>query len=282
MSALDLSKKIPYLLVDFAYGDGYATHERYTTYSTDVDFGGDTYTSLRSMEIELPNHTGGTESTPCKIEVPLQAGLFTRISNGLPHSPVKVTIRKVVSKLAVDTATGDTVTFFAFRGEVKRVFRHINGRSDAIRMECLDVKAALSSPTGLPVIPTCRWTFASESCGVTVPPALILTGKNVSAIEGTKVTIDVFTIPDVAYGDAYRRGYLERDGLRIGIRVYTRGNGYVHLDQQPPSDWLNQTVTVFPGCVKTLAACTAYGNVGRNGAFGAKLPDFHPIYEEPQ
>lgn len=278
--ALDLAKKAPYLLVDFAFGAGFGTHVRYTNWSADVVFETNTYTSLRTMSVDLPTHTGGSENGPCKIELPKNT--FTAaMASGLPHSPCKVTVRQVYKKLAIDTATGPDVTYFAFRGDVKRSFRNINGRSDSIRFEALDVKASLSSPIGLPMLPECEWTFAGEVCGVVVDSGLIL-NQEIVAIEGTKITLDSFPDPGVDFDFRYTRGYVEFEGLRVEIRKYTRGFLYLFLAEQPPTSWLNATVLIHPGCTKQIADCTYWNNIARNGATGIKSPDYQPMFEDPQ
>lgn len=282
---LDLTAKEQILLVDFAYGDGFATHTRLALWSADVTYDGNTYTGALDMSVELPERDGGLEARSCVIELAKAnaSAWLTRLGDGLPHSGVKVVVLQLARQLSVDAVGVDETeeVTYLFRGRVRRRVANPGGQKDAIRIEVQDVRGRMALPAGIIVDPECSWPFAGNGCQV--DPAPWTQAATIASLVGTQLTLST-TLTDLSSGeDVYTLGHVEVDGLRIEINRFSWSTPTIlDLAQRPPQSWSGASASVKPGCKRTLAACTFYGNVARRAASGKLVPDYHPSVDATQ
>ena len=87
--------------------------------------------------------------------------------------------------------------------------------------------------------------------------------------------------------DYWRRGYMEINGLRNGIRMWDGGAGgtapyHFQMVDDVPSSWVGETVTLTPGCAKTPEICDSrWSNLEKFGGFGIAIPRHDPTTENP-
>jgi len=87
-------------------------------------------------------------------------------------------------------------------------------------------------------------------------------------------------------GTYWRRGYILRDGLAIGIRDWSDADPTVfYLTRGVPEDWVlagGDSVLLVPGCDGHIETCRDVFNQEETFmGMGYKMPDHHPNYETP-
>lgn len=287
--SLELARKLGHWLVTFSLQDGLSTVYRFTTATSDqTDLSGNTYTSLPSMAIELPESTGALESRPARITVPTSAhSLFTRLGEGTAFVPVIVRIAEHVEAFAADyqavVPAATEVTHL--KGRLDQVVLNAGGRSGILRIEVVPQKGRLNVPLGIPATPQCQWTFRKGGCGAEAAAAAEEQLVTVASIAGLVLTIDSLGgVPGVG-GDIFRRGTIRNatDGVEIGIRSwsYSGAPTVFYMMEVPPSSWVGQTVRLKPGCRGSLTECQAWGQEENFLGLGIKLPNYHPVPEVP-
>lgn len=266
-------------LVEFTWGASSAL--RVTDQEEDVAHSGlgVTFEALPRLEIALPPNTGGLEEKPLELTVVRSSKtLFQNLSSSEPHAPVTV---KVWEELYDDPATSSTYELLLhYHGQVSKAVRNYQNAPDLVLLEALTLKSRLDVPMGLPANPQCVWTLADGvNCTVTATPQ---SGTLASVISGPLVEITGLSPPG---GDAsyFQRGYVEVDGLRIGIRKWDSGSpDEFHLRRRVPASWVGGSVSVVPGCDKTIEVCRSrWSNEEQFGGFGYAIPNYQPNYESP-
>ncbi len=191
-------------------------------------------------------------------------------------------IRDGVTDISIDgaslkeTLAAGTLVYRHLRGTVVRAIRNPEGKSKMVRLECLPSKGLLSTAMGIVVQNQCPWIFGQRGCGIDTGP--LKESGTIDSIDGKKVTVSGLTTTTT---DRYwHRGFVERDGLKIGIREYTTGNEF-ELIREPPSDWEAQVGIFTPGCDKYIETCRArWDNESNFGGSGYAIPNVHPIIEQ--
>ena len=282
---LEGSEKRGCVLVECQHGDPDApSYARYTDWSQDVSGPGprdpDTgspsvvvYTSTPALEVRPIRRTGTFDEPPVQIYLPLDTW-SDRLSAGEPHSPVYVRVLE-----AHETADGrlqDVLVLHA--GRLARTVRNPGGRTSTVLLESTSMKAELSLPLGLPANHLCVWTLGGRGCRIDLEPQ---TQPGVLAsITGSGKDAAITGLP-LRTGRFWQRGYLEHEGLRIGIQdwIDTSPTRFI-LRDQPPADWIGDVVSVIPGCDKSIETCRSrWANEARFGGFGYAMPPYDPTYE---
>lgn len=260
-------------LVRFSYGDTASpTVQRYTDETNEIIFSDGTYSSVPEMEIKLPPQTGVLDEKPMEITLPVSLAFASNLSSGRPHSPIRVRVWENSIGEGEEFVTSELLLI----GWVHIIVRNPGGRPSVVRLDCINVKALLNAPLGVRANHTCDNTLGDAVCQVDIS-SLEETGT-VSAINGKKVTIT--GLSHTASDRYYDRGYVEYDGLRLGIREYTTGNDF-ELRREPPAAWLNEDVTVVPGCDGTIEKCrNQYSNEGQFLGPGYAIPAYQPELED--
>lgn len=264
------------ILVRFAHGTLAAlTHHRYTDYSSDVvGPDGETYTSTPTMVVGKIKLSGALEDPPVKITLPSDS--FTdRLAGGYAHAPVAVTVFEVLE----DQGRSSKEALVLFMGKVSRTRKNPSGAAGQVEIEAKNHKADLDVPLGIVIGNQCPWTFGDRGCGIDAI-ALAETGT-VDSIDRKSLTLA--SPPATITPDKYwHRGYVELNGLRIGIRDWSAATSHVfQLVRDVPPDWLNEDVTIVPGCAKTYEDCNVkWSNAARFGGAGFAIPPYHPVFED--
>lgn len=282
-------EKQSYTLLTIRHGDKDApSFERYTDWGRDVE----NFVSTPSMGIELPDNEATFEASECKILMPLDDFTFV-VASGLPHSPMFVQIEEVTAGLNIGDA-GSRKTLF--RGRVTRTIKNFQGQNNIVAFFALPAKARINVAMGLQCNHHCSHRVFSRGCGLNIN-LHALTGQ-IDAMDGKVVTVSTATIiaPSAPGGDNSRfweRGYLERDGLMIGIHIWKLSDPTTFvLRRRPPNSWLlagTGSIKFVPGCHKTIEDCrdvwdNEQGQSGSGGflALGYAMLPYNPMFQNPQ
>lgn len=285
--ALDDSKKESILLVEFVVD---TTTYRFTTWAADLNLLGATWISTPAMEVKWPPNTGTLEARGGKIEVSEDANLTVTslvdllLRDGTPTAPVTVEITEVIRPVV----TGGTATeLVPFRGRVLRAVRNAGGKSKRIRFEMQSIKSRLDVALGLPCMHHCPWRLFGKGCAVQggaeergPQRADEIRTRTISAISGRTITVS--SDPNIASPKSLQFGHVQKDGISIEIFKWDSGDPTsMVLRQQPPSTWNGTSVTLVPGCDKSIEACrTQWDNEDNFGGIGYAIPNYNPHYEE--
>ena len=286
-ASLDLSNKFAFMLVEFKYGDpAVPQHTRlHNTNKTGVFLEGNAYFSETSLQVTLPENNGGFEEEKvATVFMPVTAsglGIFLdRLSLGEPFSPLFVRIHERVQKYD-ETSTAD---YLHYRGRLVKANRNAQQNVEVVKLDFASVKSRFAVPLGIPANPQCAWTFGGRGCDIDLVP-LKQSGVLTFVGGSRQVTITGLVPPAGAQNLKYfHRGFVEFEGLRIGIRDWDRDVAptLFHLNTAPPGFWQTKIVVVTPGCDKTLTTCRdRWNNEERFAGIGYAIPPYNPLYEEP-
>jgi hypothetical protein len=122
-------------------------------------------------------------------------------------------------------------------------------------------------------------------CGVT--PVEVL--AEIDSADGTEITVTtgIFTTPGSTDARYWKRGYAEKDGLRIAIRDYDGDvdTTKAYMANPVPSDWIlagAASIRFVPGCDKTVETCRARWNAEEFFlGLGYAIPAHQPNFETP-
>lgn len=258
-------------LVTFTWGDGnieaYAASDERVTW-TSQGWGGltRTWNAQPKLAVGFTRQHGGAADAPITIDLPADVQPATGLVTGDPHGDVNVLVEEM-------DPTDPTTLRAVFEGTVTQATLNASGLDELVRLTVAGHKTRLEIPSGIAQTRNCAWRFGDDNCGVDVDA--LKQSATVTAISGVVVTLDVQG-PSSRY---YHRGYIERDGARIMVREYTTGFVYT-LVQPPPPSWLNETVTVAPGCDKTATVCDdRWSNLERFCGIGIGIPASQPLFE---
>lgn len=263
-------------LVELSYGST-PTVVRLTDQEADYTHASlGTFMGAPELGIEPAENTGTLDDRPWALLAPVSLhALFDNVSKGEPHAPVTA---RIFEETYEEDGVATLNTFLHFRGFLAKAIRNYNQQRDMVRLEFLSVKTKLNVPLGLAANPQCPWVFGDKNCKIDAV-ALEQTA-NLTAIDQNVVTLTGFASPSDRY---WERGFVSFDGLSIGIRIWRQADpNTFHLNTRPPQAWLNQTVTLRPGCDKTIETCRArWANESEFGGFGYGIPSYQPLYETP-
>lgn len=284
-------EKESYLLVEFRFGDpSDPQFKRYTDWDQDV-FG---YTSTPSLEVEMPENTGILDKREARILLPVD-DFTSPFASGLVHSRAWVSIVEITAGLfSGDAGSSRTI----FKGRVVRSFKNFQGRNDTAALFALPIKARLDVALGLQCNHHCVFRLFGPGC--LLDQSLFEEFGQIATIDGKTVTITPDAnitnpfVPGTNNDRVWERGYLEKDGLKIGIHVWNKLDDPLTfaLRRRPPDTWLLQgvaSIRFVPGCHKTIEDCrdvwdNEQGTAGQGGfgGFGFAMLSYNPIYENPQ
>lgn len=280
MSALSQPAKRSCLLVRFRHGDPSSpTYERFTD-SPDPQQGPDfaTYSPLPALNVPSINYGGGFNEELVTLNMSLGAsGSFSDyVSNGEPHSPVTVDIWESIE--GVPASSGRTFLHLT-SGDLQVVSRNVEGNPDVISMQIANLKSQVDVPLGVPMTPDCANTFTVGRCQLS--PAGLADSGTLTAKDSSDGMIVTITGLGAQSGRYWHRGYVEVDGLRIGIRDWVDSDPTTFaLVVEPPARWVGVAVTVFPGCDKSLDTCrNRWNNEEHFNGLGIAIPAYHPVVE---
>jgi len=286
--AIDLSNKKSYVLVKFTYGpfaagdpnfsDG-PTKAAYTNWSSDIS-GNPDFVSTPNMEVVLPENSGTLDEKAVKIKLPRDP--FTNlISSGVPMSPLFAEIWE--KTLPINP--GDSVTSLkVFSGRVYLATRNPNGKREVVEISSFHPKSKLKVSLSFPANHQCCWIFGEGECQLARHSKV----ADIVSIDDKTITVDDMggagAPPHFGIDRFYHRGFIEKSGVRIGIRDWRIASpNEFHLVKRPPSAWTGGTVAIYEGCDKTIESCRSRHSLSGEQYFmgtGYAIPDHNPLYEE--
>lgn len=287
---LDIAAKRAITLVEFSFGSG-PTFVRYTDVDGDVTFETNTYLSMPTMEIRMAPYTGLLKERP--VEITLDSDAFTDpLSLGEAHAPVKV--RVVVLLESSNPGTPPDQVMELYKGQVSITIRNASGNADRIKLKCTMWKQESNRPSGLQCNSQCFYQFQGKGCVVDSPPGSLSFISAVTPSIPATVVVTALTVlgtllttaADPPGGpftdDLFHRGFLEFDGLKVGIREWNRPANIREflLEKPAPSSWVGQVLTLHQGCDKSILTCeNRYANGDFFGGMGIGIRDYNPIFE---
>ena len=267
-------EKESFLLVRFFHGLDFGEEERYTDWTQ--NFLG--HWSTPDMEVVVPENVGTFSDTPLKITMDIQGDDFlARISSGVPFSPIVVEVDEVTQTLVTG---GQNSQRRKYNGRVVRTIRNFEGDPNKLLIEASAIKNRLDIQLGMPCGHQCPFTlFNAETCQL--DRSSFTEAARIDSIDGMTITVTDAAITGQA-GTYWKRGYLERDGLRIAIRDWSDADPTIlYTARRVPNDWVGPTITFVPGCDKTVETCrTRYNNEDHNGAIGFSMLPYNPNFEQ--
>lgn len=281
--ALEQNEKSTYQLVRFAWNVGGLMigpegSANYTDWTTPVvDDQGVTYLPRPTMQVKLPKNAGDLADDSLTIDMALEDGFLTDMSNGKRHATVEVTVSEIARPT---TSTPQRTRSITFRGHVVLVTRNVNNRKNNVRISAKTPKARTDSAIGSPANVQCGNVFGGARCGVSTALAANSFFVTVSSIDGLVLHTSTpgHSNPDAKY---FHRGWVQYGGLRIMIRDWDSGTpGQFTLVRQPPESWVGQSVFVTSGCDKSVETCRSRYNKEENfNGVGFAMPGYLPIFE---
>lgn len=234
-----------------------------------------TFTPTPSLQLNLPENSASLDDIPLEIVVDSGvSSLFSDLAAGV-HAPVEV---QVWEEILSATSDVDPERFLHFRGQVSRATRNPGGQRGTVRLEVLGIKTMLEGTLGIPCNNQCVWQLGDQNCQTDV----LADSTEILTVGFPRlITIfNAFTFVDSTY---WERGWIEVEGLRIGIRKWISSDDRTfHLTEQPPASWAGKTATFYPGCDKTIETCRSrWDNEEFFGGFGYSIPSYDPLYESP-
>lgn len=279
--AIDQASRESYLFVQFHHGEDQAQIERYTDWQQDVSG----FKSTPLMEVEIPPNGGEFGEREGRVVLPLDT--FTdRLSDDLPHSPVFLRIEE--RTLGLTAGEAGTVRVLA-RARVKRVTRNHQRRLGMVAAHFLGIKSRLDIPLGFQCNHYDEARLFGPMSGLTQSAFDVL--GQIATIDGQEITISAnaqITNPTAPGGDNNRfweAGWLEKDGLRIGIHQWNRLDdpAFFILREQPPNDWLlagSSSILFVPGTHGSLEEIRAVWDDEEHFlGLGYGIATYNPLFE---
>lgn len=271
--------KLARFAVEFSYGNPVKT-VRYLLNAQQpetliIDGAGFLFSPMPGADLETWEYNLRLTEKPFTVTLPLTAGFVDQISGGAPFARTGVKVWEILDSLVLP---GQQEILKLFEGRVAQAIRNYRKKANLVALKCISCKAEMNVPMGIPVNATCPWIFTSPTCGVVA----VSNNATVDVVIGKKVTVTWLTGP-VNDPEYYFRGYMEFDDTRIMIRSWDNTNpNEIGLVTEPPITWIGQSVTIKPGCDKTIAVCRdRWNNEDRFGGSGFKMPSYKPNFENP-
>lgn len=271
-------EKEGFVLVKFYYGKDLGSEARYTDW--DQDFLG--HTSEPRMKLQIPENEGTFDKRELRIVLPVEGDTFvSRATSGVPHSPMYVIVEELTQGLFVGDQSSQKVLY---AGRITRTIKNYQGQNGQAAFFSLPIKSRLDIAMGLPCNHHCAWTLFKGGCGVT--PVSVT--ADIDSSDGTEITVTDAGVTTPGASDAryWKRGYAEKDGLRIAIRDYDGATDTtkLYMARPVPSDWVGGTndITFVPGCDKTIETCRArWSGEQFFMGLGYAIPAYQPNFETP-
>ena len=253
-----------------------------------------------NLELKFPELGGGLAEKPLKLRgltrTPISAfaALLQAFSDMRSVPPTTV----YVDELQV-AANGDSSVVHRFIGTIDIGRRNSDETPGLVELEIHPLTATLDHVLGRPTTAECDAAYGSRLCGIAITPYPgIGTDPNARYIHQVRmsfaqrgVTVQLNEDSGLNEGllssiDKWSRGFVREAALnhRILIREYRPLTRTFILAQRPPADWQYATASkvleLWPGCLKTPAACDERLNTSNFGGLGLGTPAYNPAYEE--
>lgn len=263
-----------WVFVGFSWGTVSPAFQGYCSSSEERVLLDNRYAPAPTLEVSYAKSNGVLREQPTSVTLKMDAFLDA-LSGSDPHAPVRATI------IEVKKDGGDGDLRYRFAGPVRRAYRNANGRRGLVRLECVSIKDLLEAQVSATTDLQCSNTFGGPGCFVDT--AALTEVAFVDDVNGTVATISGLTpVNDPALGKYWHRGYLDLNGLRIGIRDWDQANpGRFVLNRPAPASWKGQSVNATPGCDLFEMTCRdRWNNVQHFNGRGKRMPEYNPTIED--
>jgi len=242
-----------------------------------------TYDSEPTLEFELPEYSGAIVTD--QVAVIRMADKYQHWRDLLSGRAAPRTVVRM-REVAFDPETlVATAILTHWIGELESGEINPEGKPGIVELRVTRCGGRIDRELGPIVSDLCWKRFGDfKNCGVDVEALKIVTTAD--AINRTRVTItDTAITGQVNF--YWQTGSISRGDVRINIRAWESGSIFL-LSEYPPQEWLDLitnspplTVTLRPGCRKTLSDCRRYNNEGNFGGIGLRIPRRNILYELP-
>lgn len=281
--AIEQNEKSSYQLVRFTWNEagqvGPAGEQNYTDWTSPIiDDEGVTYEPRPTMELKIPKNTGDLGDEILTVDMTLEAGFLTDMSNGLPHATVTCTVSEISRPTNPAPQRSRSVTF---QGTIVLATRNANGRKNNVRITAKSPKAMTGNiAVGQPCNIQCGNNLGDIRCQVDLSNGANAFFGTITVINGRTLTIiNVNQLnPSPKY---FHRGWIRYGGLRVMIRDWNDSDPTTFvLVRQPPAEWLGKSVFITAGCDKSVETCRErYDNEEHFNGPGFAMPGYLPIFE---
>ena len=268
------------VLLTATYGDPASpTVRRYTSWTSNIILGSETFTSEPTLDVSLGRKDGSTEDNPTKVTISYQQEPFDRLVLPFRHSKVKIKIEQI-DPFDVSTRVVEYV------GTVDIVRKNPNGRrGNLCEVQLFGVKYRLGKAVlSLPMNTRCDNRFGGRLCRVDASAwDRVGTVTSVGSPRANSVVLNLTGISDPATqlpNDRYENGAVVVQGLAIPIKR-SLATGTFELAMVPPPWWEGEACKVFAGCNHKLTACRIWDNEINFNGRGCKIPARNPVFELP-
>lgn len=281
--ALDRPERGSYILVEFFYGEDATSIARYTDLERDT-IG---YASTPLLQVDIPDNSGTFQERGAKIVMPADA--FTdRFLDAPQHDPVFARVEQQVRGLTAGEAGSNLILF---RGRVDRVIHNYQRRPNVVAFEVLSAKSRLDVPLGLQMNHHDEARIFGPLSGLTqgahqeLGQILSVSDREIT-ISGSLTNIINPTAPGGDNSRFWERGWVERDGARIGIHIWSIADPTKFvLREKPPASWIlagTNSVLFVPGSHGTIEDARDVWDDEENFlGWGYAVPNYNAIIENP-
>lgn len=244
----------PYtVLVTISWGSNTA---RYTRWDEDIDILGEVFTAVPSLSARQTGQSeGGTKPDEVDLTLPVDIAPLTTALLPYKHARVKVKIEEFSPGTNASRRT-------LFYGTIESIRASASSKLATAKIK--GIKAQLAqAKLGVPSLTKCVHTYGRGDCNADIESQkLTATVTTASGVDGSpnRCLLTLSGSPDVA-NSKFAFGYLEYDGLQLTIRQIadegTNPDPEVKVDVRDavPTYWAGKSITVYPGCNKSIEAC---------------------------
>lgn len=277
-TALEASNKQSYAMLAFSFGSPQVVLG-YTNWTHEVVNNGIAHLPTPNLTMRIPRNSGTFKEQKAQVTLPLDA-FTTPLTSGEPIAPVRVVISEFTFAASGNPSADRLILYM---GELHSAVRNTSNRNDRVLLRFETIKERLSASGGIPSNHQCAHPFTGTGCFYN-PTAQLKVGTVVSTSQ-SGATISGVTAPSVPGGlladTTYRKGWLERDGIRVLIREWNSIDPEKFVTKRRlPNSWVGETVIVHPGCSKEIEICRGrYDNEEHFGGYGYAIPAYLPVIE---
>lgn len=287
-----------------------------TTSKSPVQWGGETWLPEPAIDVDLPKQSGTLGEEECLIKLPavnnlhpgvaLVAQMFSR-----PRAAPPATVR-VINLL--ETGPEDVTVVYLYDGVVTKSVANPLRQEGFVELSVSpEFLHQLEDATlGHRADASCNHVFGGAGCWHPDVDTFFTAGDVGLATRVRKLHVLGTVFPSEAgarqvtlsidpaqhpYASNtaitarpegwWKRGFLEKDGLRIQISDWrwnttlSTGTNVFILNRIPPEDWCSPDTPLIlhPGCQRTPAACAQRLNSTLFGGYGHGIPAYNPTIE---
>lgn len=263
-------------LVTFTWGD-LPFVRRFIRASVAHTIDGESFLPAPELEMRFDKPLSvGTEDSPLILTIRGNREPANTLRMPFPHAPVKVKVEEVDLNYLPSRRE-------IFYGHVSLCDSNPRGGHLLCHLTVDGIKARLTHVVGLQALSTCVWAFGDENnspCKVTLADkrlTAVLTYRQVDN-NPVRVALDTSSDPYFPLTNAHwAGGYIDYQGTKVKIRASLE-DGRFDLRSPVSPEWVGKTVTMTPGCDKTIQTCRYWNNETRFMGFGIGMPGANPIF----